>query len=258
VGTAFDLSNGRRANLVRFDFTNGFTYDPNNNLAVDISMTERHTGVWGGLCLTSLTDETRTMVGGEYQALGANEPANWHGADGKAQLSNWIPLMWLGSGDEMRLFVDGTLAAKTSGIAKPKSEIAYPASNQDTIAVGACTDFGLRSDYSQYGSDLDFLAPSSGGQRSILSTDRMGAKGADPNNYNQYFGGTSAATPLASGVAALMLSRDPGLTAGQIRTLLRQTCQKIGDEPYTNGRNDHYGYGRIDARAAVAAAGSSQ
>lgn len=158
----------------------------------------------------------------------------------------------------MRLFIDGILTTKTSGVAQPKSGIAYPASNQDTIAVGASTDFGLRSDYSQFGADLDFLAPSSGGRKAISSTDRTGAKGDDPNNYSHSFGGTSAATPLASGVAALMLSRNPGLTASRIRTILRQTCQKIGDEPYPAGRNDYYGYGRLDAQAAVTAAGTGQ
>ena len=86
----------------------------------------------------------------------------------------------------------------------------------------------------------------------------MSSKGSDPGNYSQSFGGTSAATPMAAGVAALMLSRNPNLTAAQIRTLMRQTCQKIGDDPYTDGRNDHYGYGRIDAQAAVVAAGADQ
>ena len=258
TGTAFDLPDGRRANLVRFDFTNGFTYDPNYNLAVDICMTQTHTGVWGGLCLTSLTDETRTIVGEEFLTLGPDSPVHWRGSQGNAQLSDWVPLAWLGSGDEMRLFIDGMLVTKTSGVAQPQPGIAYPAGNQYTIAVGASTNFSLRSDYSQFGADLDFLAPSSGGREAICSTDRMGIKGDDPNNYSFSFGGTSAATPLASGVAALMLSRNPSLTAGRIRTILQQTCQKIGDEPYTGGRNDHYGYGRIDAQAAVTAAGTGK
>ena len=149
------------------------------------------------------------------------------------------------------------LTAKASGVAQSVAGLSYPAGNQYTVAVGASTDFGRRSDYSQYGADLDFVAPSSGGLKDVLTTDRTGLKGDDPNNYNP-FGGTSAATPLASGVAALMLSRNPALTSDQIRTILRQTCQKIGDDPYTDGRNEHYGYGRIDAQAAVTAAGSSQ
>ncbi len=258
TGTSFDLPGGGRTNVVRFYFANGFTYDPRNNLAVDVCMTQTHTGTWGGWCLTSLTDETRTIVGAESQTLGPDEPANWHGSYGKAQLTNWIPMMWLGSGDEMRLFVDGMLVAKASGVATSKPGISYPASNQYAISVGASTDFGLRSDYSQFGPNLDLLAPSSGGEKGISTTDRMGRNGDDPNNYSHSFGGTSAATPLASGVAALMLSRNPQLTAVQIRTLLRQTCTRIGDEPYTAGRNDYYGYGRIDAKAAVMAAGSSQ
>jgi subtilisin family serine protease len=254
LGTAIDLPDGRRTNLVRFDFTSGFTYDPNYNLAADLCMTQTRAGVWGGFCLTSLTDEKRTIVGEEFLTLGPDNPVRWRGSQGSAQLSDWIPLAWFGSGDEMRLFIDGVLTTKTSGVAQPKSGIAYPAGNQYTIAVGASTDFGLRSDYSQFGADLDFLAPSSGGRKAICSTDRTGAKGDDPNNYSQSFGGTSAATPLASGVAALMLSRNPNLTASRIRTILRETCQKIGDEPYTAGRNDYYGYGRIDAQAAVTAA----
>ncbi|MCL5280776.1 MAG: S8 family serine peptidase [Planctomycetes bacterium] len=258
LGTGLALPDGRQTHLVRFDFTSGFTYDPNYNLAVDICMTQSHTGVWGGLCLTSLTDETRTIIGEEFSALGPDSPVRWRGSQGKAQLSDWIPLAWFGSGDEMRLFIDGVLTTKTSGVAQPKTGIAYPASNQYTTAVGASTDFGLRSDYSQFGAGLDFLAPSSGGRKAICSTDRMGAKGDDPNNYSDSFGGTSAATPLASGVAALMLSRNPSLTADRIRTILRQTCQKIGEEPYTSGRNDYYGYGRIDAQAAVAAAGTGK
>ena len=55
-----------------------------------------------------------------------------------------------------------------------------------------------------------------------------------------------------------MLSRNPNLTSDQVRTILHQTCQKIGDDPYTDGRNEHYGYGQIDAQAAVTAAGSGQ
>jgi len=256
TGTVVQLSDGGRANLVRFNFTRDFLYDCRNNLAMDITMTQTRWGTWGGWCLTALTNDTRTIVGEESPALGTNTPANWHGTDGGARLTNWIPMVWFGSGDEMRLFVNGVLVAKASGVSKPKPGVSYPASNPYTIAVGACTDFALRSDYSQYGPDLDFVAPSDGGRSSIFSTDRMGSRGSDPNNYSADFGGTSAATPLASGVAALMLSRNPHLSAGQIRTAMQQSCRKIGQEPYLGGRNDYYGYGRIDAKAAVLAAGS--
>lgn len=254
TGASFVAPDGTPINLVRFNFTREFPYDPNCNLAVDISMKETRSGIVGGLCLTSLTTETRTIEGQEYYSSGPRP--GWTAVP--PQLSNWIPMMWLGSGDEMRFFVDGVLATKGSGVAQSQPGLSYPASNQYTLAVGACTNFGQRSDYSQYGPKLDFLAPSSGGTQYVYTTDRTGLQGDAADDYNPYFSGTSAATPLASGVAALMLSRNEHLTATQIRTIMQQTCQQIGDDPYVNGRNDHCGYGRIDARAAVAAAAISQ
>ncbi len=131
--------------------------------------------------------------------------------------------------------------------------ILFPASHPDTIAVGASTDFNYRSHYSQYGAGLDFVAPSNGGTRQITTTDRTGAAGYDAGNYTSTFGGTSSSTPLAAGVAALMLSKNPDLTAQQLREIMRNTCDKIGPVPYgpTSRRNDYYGYGRINARAAL-------
>jgi subtilisin family serine protease len=251
TGTAFRLTDNVKGNLVRFDFAREFTYDPNYNLAVDISMSASATRLVGAWCMTSPTTETRALVGEDTP--GTTSPVDWRGSDGNAQLLNMVPVMWLGSGDEVRFFVDGVLYGKASGVATPEPLVGYPARSPYTVAVGACTDFGYRSDYSQFGPGLDFVAPSSGGLKDIQSTDRTGSKGDDLGDYYAHFGGTSAATPLASGVAALMLSQNPNLTADRIRTVLRQTCQKVGDEPYVGDRNDHYGYGRIDAAAALRA-----
>jgi len=135
----------------------------------------------------------------------------------------------------------------------------YPANNRHVMAIGASTDYDLRSAYSQYGEDLDMVAPSSGGDLGITTTDRTGGVGYSPNNYASFrtdsgFGGTSSACPLAAGVAALVLSVDPWLTYPQVRELLRGTADKIGNEPYVGGFNDFFGYGRVNAANAVAAA----
>jgi subtilisin family serine protease len=252
VGTAFDLGDGVKVNLVRFDFTQEFTYDPHNNLAIDITASGSGSD-YGGLCMLWTADETRAIIG-QDTAGSSTQPVDWSGSQGSPELTQSIPLMWVGSGDEVRFFVDWTLLGKFSGIRKESLEVSYPASNSYAIAVGACTDAAVRSYYSQYGPKLDFVAPSNGGEKGITTTDRMGAAGDDPGNYSFEFGGTSAATPLASGVAALILSANPNLTAEQVRTTMRQTCHKIGDTPYTDGRNDYYGYGRLDAEAAVKAA----
>ena len=123
--------------------------------------------------------------------------------------------------------------------------ISLPASLSGTIggviAVGASNNFDLRSSYSQFGPQLDFVTSSNGGTRGIVTADRLGAAGYNglpDNNYTNLFGGTSSATPLASGVAALLLSVDPTLTVTEVRTIMRGTANKIGSLAYdANGRN---------------------
>jgi subtilisin family serine protease len=62
--------------------------------------------------------------------------------------------------------------------------------------------------------------------------------------------GTSAATPIAAGVAALVKAANPGLTPSQVRTILQQTAQDIG----TRGYDALFNFGLVDATAAVAVA----
>jgi subtilisin family serine protease/outer membrane protein assembly factor BamB len=143
-----------------------------------------------------------------------------------------------------------------SGVPDVTTAVAYPASVPASIAVGASTDIDYRSDYSEFGSDLDFVASSNGGpwNAGVTTTDRTGSDGyEDPQDYTSGFGGTSSATPLASGVAGLMLSRNPDLTSAQVRQLLRDTADEVGPETYVAGRNDRYGHGRINAYQAVLA-----
>lgn len=131
------------------------------------------------------------------------------------------------------------------------NDVGFPASNPDAIAVGASND-GIdsgqeeRSYYSQFGSALDVVAPSSGGVLGITTTDRMGASGYTTSNYMLDFGGTSSATPLVAGIVADIITNNPLLTAGEIRTVIREGADKIGPYTYSGGRNDFYGYGRVN------------
>jgi subtilisin family serine protease len=65
--------------------------------------------------------------------------------------------------------------------------------------------------------------------------------------------GTSMAAPHVSGVVALMLERNPNLTPSQVRSILATTASKnlVG---YTGTWNQFYGYGLVDAPAAIQAA----
>jgi subtilisin family serine protease len=134
------------------------------------------------------------------------------------------------------------------------AEMGFPASYLNSIAVGASNNLDTRSSYSQFGDGLDFLAPSNGGTLSITTTDRTGPAGYSTDNYTSTFGGTSSSTPLAAGIAALMLSRDPNLTALETRILMRSSCDMIGADPYdASGWNMYYGYGRMNGYNALSA-----
>ncbi|MBO4315164.1 MAG: S8 family serine peptidase, partial [Prevotella sp.] len=124
---------------------------------------------------------------------------------------------------------------------------------------GAIDNMGNVWNYSQRGAELDLVAPSGDGNSNsdIVTTDRMGTLGYNPaetygydlanTNYTQRFGGTSAACPQVAGVAALMLSVRPDLTEAEVRTALQQTARDLG----ATGFDTTYGYGLVDAYAAV-------
>lgn len=130
--------------------------------------------------------------------------------------------------------------------------VSYPGNNSNVIAVGAITNTGVRSSYSNQGSRLDVSAPSSGGTRGVYSTDRMGSSGYSSGNYVSGFGGTSAACPLVSGVAALVLSTNANLTSAQVQNVLETTADDMG----TSGFDVEFGHGRVNAHQAVLAATS--
>ncbi|MBL9136815.1 MAG: S8 family serine peptidase, partial [Verrucomicrobiales bacterium] len=138
-----------------------------------------------------------------------------------------------------------------SGVYTAFTPISYPANHPSAISVGASTDSDRRSDYSEYGPEIDFVAPSNGGWNDITTLDPSGAVGYSSSDFTTGFGGTSSATPLAAGVGALLLSVNTNLTATQVRDTMRNTAEKIGPVPYVAGFNNEYGYGRINARAAL-------
>ena len=118
------------------------------------------------------------------------------------------------------------------------------------ISIAASTQNNRIASYSNYGSSIDFTAPGSQ-PASIVTTDATGRAGSSSGSYTFSFSGTSAAAPIAAGVAALILSSNPELTKEEVIDILKETAQHIGNYRYQNGRNDHWGYGRIDAGKAV-------
>lgn len=127
------------------------------------------------------------------------------------------------------------------------------ANDRRIIAVGAITNGGVRSSFSERGAPVLVGAYSAGGTLGISTTSSSG--------YTSSFGGTSAAAPLAAGVIALMLDANPNLTWRDVQHILVNTARKtdLADPGWSvNGAghdiNDKYGYGAIDAAPAVALA----
>jgi len=131
------------------------------------------------------------------------------------------------------------------------STVSYPAAYHRCIAVGATSSAGLLSDYSNYGDALDVVAPGGDG------TDRDGngymdgilqnTFGRSPTDFGYYFyTGTSMATPHVSGIAALLISAGAN-GPDEVRTAIESTAKDLG----TNGWDKYYGYGLVNATAAL-------
>lgn len=105
---------------------------------------------------------------------------------------------------------------------------------------------------SNFGPAVDIAAP---GVHNY-TTDIVGADGYNSGStfdadYVRDFNGTSSATPIVAGIAALVLSVNPNLMEEQVRRLLKQTADQVGQVVYANGRNDKMGNGRVNALRAV-------
>ncbi len=136
------------------------------------------------------------------------------------------------------------------------------ANSRYTIAVAAIDHRGVQASYSEPGAPLLVSAPSSGDGTGITSTDLLGDDG-QPGDYVHDFGGTSAAAPLVSGVVALMLEANPDLSWRDVQQVLVRTARQndVTDADWVvNGGghpvNHKYGFGTVDALAAVQVARS--
>ncbi len=243
-----EFPGGERVNFESGNLPSGFSTSGNANWTVSADASRADSG-W---CLTR-SAKAGTIGNSQYTDLVAvrTVPAGTlrYGAWTSSEYDWDFFEVWFDQNN------DGTWTGpylSYSGVPHITTAVSYPAAHPESIAVGAVTDFACRADYSEYGADLDLVAPSDGGSSSITTTDRTGSAGYDTTgNYTSTFGGTSSATPLAAGIAGLVLSRNPEQTVSEVTTALQDTADKVGPDPYVAGRNDRYGYGRVNAAAAL-------
>jgi thermitase len=137
----------------------------------------------------------------------------------------------------------------------------FPAALPGVIAVGALGANDEVAPYSNTGDYVQLTAPGGVGGSSransldyILSTWPPALDSAIGQPGYSYEVGTSMAAPHVSGTAALLWSTNPALTRDQIETILFETADDLGPP----GRDDRYGYGRINVQRAIARAASIQ
>jgi serine protease len=136
-------------------------------------------------------------------------------------------------------------------------QVSYPAAYDNyVIAVGATRYDETRAYYSNYGASLDLVAP--GGAVNIDQNNDGYGDGVLQNTFNPntrntgdfgywFFQGTSMAAPHVSGVAALLIAHGNVSTPDEVRTALQETAEDLG----ATGRDDTYGWGLVDAYAAL-------
>ena len=178
--------------------------------------------------------------------------------------------------------VSGILSAKIQELKDKNITVVFSAGNDSSnldldgttdeselssvIGVGASSVENDITSYSNYGSQIDLIAPAGGnttdGLLGVLSLDLTGTNGINTStqlglvNYNYSFvQGTSFSAPTVSGVVALLLAAKPTLTADEIRQILIDTADKVGTsngaDYSVNNFDVKRAYGKINAGNAM-------
>ena len=122
-------------------------------------------------------------------------------------------------------------------------EIGFPASLTSVVAVAAVNRDGQRASFSQYGVGLALSAPG----EAIYTTDRTGGPGYSTGDYVSQ-SGTSFASPYVAGVAGLVLSMNPNLSAPEVEAVLADGATDLG----TAGYDFEFGWGLVNASRSLA------
>lgn len=202
------------------------------------------------------SDENGSLIGSDS---GIADAFDWAVANGADVLTN----SW-GGGTPVTVITEAIADARSGGRSglgavvtfssgNGNGAIHYPANLDTVLTVGATSPCDERKAPascdgelwwgSNYGPELDIAAPGV----HMYSTDISGAAGYDPGDYNYNFNGTSSATPVVAGVAALLLGQNPAMTASEVEAQLMGTA----DDLAMPGWDQETGFGRVNAYRAL-------
>ncbi len=217
-----------------------------------------------------------------YSTYGAADAASRSRESTSVSNNSWGPLDGPGASHASRLWELAIDSGVTEGDGGKGVVYVWSAGNGDdngdwasldeiatyygVTAACAVDNHGKRSVYSEQGPNLWVCAPSS-------SVRKVNPGIATTRSYSRYtngFGGTSAAAPIVSGVVALVRAADRTLTWRDVKLILAASARKnddtdsgwetgalkYGSTTDSYNFNHKYGFGVVDASAAVALAGS--
>jgi serine protease len=118
------------------------------------------------------------------------------------------------------------------------------------LGVGATNNLGELTQFSNRGRSVDVTAPTG-----TVTTDISGSDGGADGDVTFQFGGTSSACPLVAGVAGLIVSAAPELSADEVNAIIEGTAEQAAfARPDENGHDLEYGFGLVRADLALARA----
>lgn len=172
------------------------------------------------------------------------------------------------------LFADnqGTFMCAATGNENSLNQMRYPSIHPLVLSVGGSNQADRRKSKNDsspepfwgasYGEEIykgspvgiNVVAPCN----RIHATDIMGSAGYSSGNYTPGFNGTSSATPIVAGLAALIKSRFPYAGNSTVKRIIEQSAEKVGGYSYAyrteypnSPWNNEMGHGRINVRRAL-------
>lgn len=235
-----------RTTLVSYNFLQDSTSENELDAMVrDLSKNQISNNSWG-----DADDGTGQLTFPEALWLMGVERGTREGRGGKGL----VYLFPSGNGGDGRFTDDGNFDGQ--------------ANSRFVLAIGGVSDDGKKTGYSEGGANVLVVTPSGErGNNRLFSTDITGQPGyssgrtpGEPTNpnYTSTFDGTSAATPVAAGVVALMLQANPALTWRDVRRVLALSGRQ-NDPAHPDWKrngaghlvNHLYGFGVPDAAKAT-------
>jgi subtilisin family serine protease len=149
----------------------------------------------------------------------------------------------------------GNSAREATGTPPQVNRIMYPAAYDHVIGVAACDQNGFSTHYSEYNAFVDIAAP---GGTTLAASEYIYScvpyQWATDPFAPRYAGmaGTSMATPMVAGAAAMLMAQNPYRTPEEVESLITTTAEKTGTLAVSKANWDPFlGYGRVNVCQAL-------